>query len=156
MSERESAARESAARLLRVVPARIGVLVESPRGSFIKHRADGSVDFVSPLPCPFNYGCIPGTHGDDGDPLDVVLLGPRVERGTRVESTVLGLVGFVDAGRADHKLVCGEPPLGSLDRVVLDLFFAVYAHAKRALGLARGVSGPTVWLGWFPRQEVMD
>ena len=157
MSERETAARESATRLLRVVPARVTVLVEAPRGSFVKHRADGSVDFVSPLPCPFNYGCIPGTRGDDGDPLDVVVLGPRLERGVQVERPVLGLVGFVDAGRADHKLVCGEPPLAWLDRAALDLFFSLYVHAKRLLALTRGVDdGPTAWLGWFPRQQLRD
>ena len=32
----------------------VEVVIEIPRGSFLKRGWDGSVDFISPFPCPFN------------------------------------------------------------------------------------------------------
>ena len=40
-------------------PPLVEVVVEIPRGSFLKRGSSGRVDFVSPLPCPFNYGSVP-------------------------------------------------------------------------------------------------
>jgi hypothetical protein len=39
-------------------PPEVEVLIEIPRGSFVKRGSTGHVDFVSPLPCPFNYGSV--------------------------------------------------------------------------------------------------
>ena len=39
------------------------VVIEVPRGSFVKRGSSGSVDFISPLPCPFNYGAVPTLLG---------------------------------------------------------------------------------------------
>jgi inorganic pyrophosphatase len=55
----------------------LDVLIEVPRGSFVKRGSTGVVDFVSPLPCPFNYGSVPQYLGLEGDLLDAVVLGPR-------------------------------------------------------------------------------
>ena len=35
-------------------PIELEVVIEIPRGSFLKRGSDGQVDFVSPFPCPFN------------------------------------------------------------------------------------------------------
>jgi inorganic pyrophosphatase len=59
----------------------LDVVIEVPLGSFIKRRDDGRVDFVSPVPCPFNYGSVPDTLSGDGDRVDAVVLGPRLPRG---------------------------------------------------------------------------
>lgn len=37
----------------------LDVIIEVPRFSFLKRGPGGHVDFVSPLPCPFNYGAVP-------------------------------------------------------------------------------------------------
>lgn len=119
------------------------VEVEVPRYGFVKRLGDGTVDYVSPLPSPFNYGAVPDSHAPDGDRLDVVLLGPRRAAGSRLTAPVRGLVHFVDAGEPDPKLVVGlEPPTrGDLRRI--HAFFAAYAHAKGILNRARGKEGPT-------------
>ena len=52
----------------------VEVLIEIPRGSFVKRGSTGHVDFVSPLPCPFNYGSVPQLVGLEGDLLDAVVL----------------------------------------------------------------------------------
>lgn len=125
------------------------VLIEHPRGSMVKRRSDGRVDFVSPLPCPYNYGHVPGVMSGDGDPLDAVVLGARVAAGTRLRAPVVAVIGFVDAGLADPKLVCSAGPLTAAQRRGLALFFRVYALGKRALAAARGRAGETSFVGWL-------
>jgi len=125
----------------------IDVLIESPRLSHIKRRSDGRIDFVSPLPCPFNYGCVPGSISGDGDPIDVVLLGERLARGTHVQTRVLAVVDFVDASEPDPKWICGEAPLNARDRLAVIVFFHVYAVAKGALNRLRRKRGITSFRG---------
>ncbi|MFO0697010.1 MAG: inorganic diphosphatase [Polyangiales bacterium] len=121
----------------------VTVEVEVPRFGFVKRRADGSVDFVSPIPCPFNYGSVPGTLAPDGDPIDAVVLGGRRPRGARVEARVIGEVAFVDAGDADPKRICAIGEVSPWERAQVVLFFRAYAHAKRWLNRLRGRSGRT-------------
>jgi inorganic pyrophosphatase len=125
----------------------VSFVVEVPRFSFVKRSADGTVDFVSPLPCPFNYGSVPGTTSGDGDPADVVLLGPRLARGARSAARVVGIVDFVDDGAPDPKHVCSRSAPTFLERSAVRLFFGGYARAKRLLNHARGKSGRTAFDG---------
>ncbi|WP_224241779.1 inorganic diphosphatase [Hyalangium gracile] len=131
------------------LPAEPEVLIECPRGSFVKRRADGSIDFISPVPCPYNYGCIPGFASDDGDPLDVVVLGPRLRQGERLHVPVVGVVDFIDAGRGDPKVICSTRPLGEQERVGVERFFRVYARFKRVLHRVRGQVPDTRFRGWL-------
>lgn len=128
-------------------PEQLEVVVEVPRLGFIKRRDDGGVDYVSPLPCPFNYGSVPGTVSGDGDREDAVLLGPRRPRGHQVSAPVLARVDFVDAGQPDPKWVCGVGPLSTRDRWLVAVFFGFYARAKSLLNAARGKRGPTRYAG---------
>ena len=137
--------------LARTLPPEPEVLVETSRWGFIKRRADGRVDFISPLPCPYNYGCIPGLDSGDGDPLDVIILGPRLPRGQRLRMPVVGLIAFVDGGCGDPKVVCSPRPLRAYERAGLELFFRVYAPFKWVLHLVRGHARETRFVGWLPR-----
>jgi inorganic pyrophosphatase len=112
------------------------------------HQAGGSIDFISPLPSPFNYGAIPGTVSTDGDRLDVVLLGPTLPRGTVTRSPVQAVVRFLDAGDVDDKLICSAHPLTPAQRTTVRTFFQLYATAKTVLNRARGKNGRTAFLGW--------
>jgi inorganic pyrophosphatase len=58
-------------------PIELEVVIEVPRGSFLKRSLSGSIDFVSPLPSPFNFGAVPTWLGLEGDLLDALVLGPR-------------------------------------------------------------------------------
>ena len=126
-------------------------VIEVPRWGFVKRKDDGSVDYVSPLPSPFNYGSIPGTLSPDGDPLDALVLGPRLPRGTLVALPTLAVVHILDAGDEDPKLVLGAPPLSAADRRALQAFFRLYDVAKGTLNRLRGKTGATR----FERLEVL-
>ncbi|MEZ4235120.1 MAG: inorganic diphosphatase [Myxococcota bacterium] len=130
---------------------RVRVRIETPRGSFLKRGSDGAVDFVSPVPCPFDYGSVVGEAGGDGDPLDALVLGTRLAAGDVVEVPVRAVVRFLDAGAVDDKLVCSEAPPSALQRRAVLLFFEAYARIKRAANLARRRPGETRVLGWEPR-----
>ena len=59
----------------------IKVFVEIPKGSQNKYERDEKTGEImldrtlyGPNYFPFEYGYIPGTKGEDGDPIDVVLL----------------------------------------------------------------------------------
>ena len=66
------------------VAPEVEVMIEVPRGSFLKRGSTGRIDFVSPLPCPYNYGAVPTHLGLEGDLLDALVLGPRRAFGTRL------------------------------------------------------------------------
>lgn len=57
-----------------------------------------------------NYGMIPKSilpkdQGGDGDPLDVIVLGEAVPRGSVVKVKLLGVLKLLDGGERDDKLV---------------------------------------------------
>jgi hypothetical protein len=90
----------------------VEVIIDVPLGGFVKRKDDGAIDFVSPAPCPFNYGSVPDTRSGYGDRLDAVVLGPRLPRGARVRVNVVARVRFTDAGQDYPKLICPGPSAG--------------------------------------------
>jgi inorganic pyrophosphatase len=135
-------------------PEELDVVIEVPRGSFIKRKDDGRVDFVAPAPCPFNYGSVPNTRSGDGDRVDAVVLGPRLQLGARLTVPVVARVCFQDAGEDDPKYICSRRPLSLLERLFVVGFFATYARAKTFLNLARGKRGLTQYRGLQLRPPV--
>lgn len=129
------------------LPPRTEVVIEVPRGGFVKRDVDGRVDYVSPLPCPFNYGSVPGTLAADGAPIDAVVPGERLAAGCRLELPVVGWVDFIDAGVDDPKWVCSREPLTHLEARVVAAFFRAYGPIKGALNRIRGISGRTACRG---------
>lgn len=129
-------------------PPWVEVVIEIPRGSFLKRGSTGQVDFVSPLPCPFNYGSVPDRLGGEGDLLDAVVLGPRLAAGTRLSVPVWGAVGLAERRLYDDKLICGRHPVGPVARAAVIAFFHVYIHAKRGLNGLRGLPTDGHCTGW--------
>ena len=126
-------------------PLRVRVRVEVPRLSFVK-RGDRGIEYLSPVPSPFNYGCVPDRPAPDGDALDAVVLGPRLAVGAVVDVPVHAVVRFIDDGALDDKLVCGPVPTpADLRRVAA--FFRVYAFARRWMNRVRGRTGDTRYDG---------
>lgn len=126
------------------------VRIEQPRWAMVNRRDDGSVDFVSPVPCPYNYGCIPSHVSGDGDALDALVLGRRLSRNTLVRVPMVAVVDFLDGGCDDPKVVCSVRPFTDVDARGLWAFFTVYAVFKRALARVRGTSTEVRLRGWVP------
>ena len=55
--------RQGPAHLEALEPPEVEVVIEVPRGSFLKRGSTGQIDFISPLPCPYNYGSVPTSPG---------------------------------------------------------------------------------------------
>lgn len=91
----------------------IQVLIEIPKGSRNKYELDKETGKIkldrvlsSSVGYPTDYGLIPGTKSDDGDPLDVVLISrfPNYP-GSEVEARPIALIEMIDTGEGDEKVV---------------------------------------------------
>jgi inorganic pyrophosphatase len=136
-------------------PPEVQVVIEIPRGSFLKRGSTGHVDFVSPLPCPFNYGSVPQYIGLEGDLLDALVLGPRLPLGTCVTLRAWGAVVLTDRGMTDDKLVCSAVPLTAGERRRVLRFFAFYARCKGLLNLLRRRPGRNACDGWLEARQAL-
>lgn len=131
-------------------PSVVRVTIEVPRGGHRKRewRPEGLVtEYISPVPSPFNYGCVRDRPSSDGDPLDAVVLGPRAEAGAELVVAVRGVVRFVDAGLDDPKLVCAGSAPDAAQRRAVERFFRRYAVARRLLNRLQGRPGETAFHG---------
>jgi inorganic pyrophosphatase len=78
----------------------LNVVIDTPKGSRNKYAFDFKIDgykLKTVLPhgtvFPFDFGSIPGTVADDGDPLDVlVLMDEPVFIGCLIEARLLGVI----------------------------------------------------------------
>ena len=136
-------------------PQAIEVVIEVPRGRFVKRDAQGTLEFISPLPCPFNYGSVAGLTAADGDALDAVVLGPRLAAGSRIRSQVQAVIVFLDAGVQDDKLICAERSLTPQEQRLVLGFFRIYALCKRLMNLVAGRAGYTRCLGWGDATRIL-
>jgi inorganic pyrophosphatase len=111
------------------------ILIETPKWSFVKRNELGKIDYVSPVPSPFDYGRLEGFTGGDGDPMDAIWLGTRLNS-ERAMGHVVGVVRFVDGGETDDKwLLSDKKTVSQFDFQMLKVFFRVYAQVKNVLDL---------------------
>jgi inorganic pyrophosphatase len=137
-------------------PPEVDVVIEVPRGGFVKRGSTGRIDFVSPLPCPYNYGSVPTHLGMEGDLLDALVLGPRLGIGARLRIKAWGAVTLTDRGMSDDKLVCSlHPPSRAECRDVLR-FFHFYARCKALLNLWRRRPGRNACEGWCEAAQALE
>lgn len=91
----------------------VNVFVEIPKDSGIKYELDkdSGVIFVdrflyTAMSYPFNYGFVPNTLADDGDPLDVLVMSEQtVMPGTVIPSVVIGMLEMEDEEGIDTKVL---------------------------------------------------
>ena len=96
------------------------VVIEVPQGSKNKYELDKETGLLrldrvlySAVFYPANYGFIPRTHADDGDPLDIlVLMQEPVEPLTIVRARAIGGLHMTDDKGGDDKIVavCIDDP----------------------------------------------
>lgn len=95
------------------VPEQFNTVIEITKGSRNKFEVDKKTGLImldrvlySPFHYPFDYGFIPMTLWDDGDPVDVMLLvhEPTIP-GCVVEARPIGAMYMVDSGENDEKIL---------------------------------------------------
>ncbi len=133
----------------------VEVIIEVPRGSFLKRGSTGKLDFLSPIPCPFNYGSVPDLIGRDGDYLDAVVLGPSLPAGTKVVVHARAAIEMIDRGLYDDKLICSHSPISARQQRLILLFFQLYAKAKVILNVSRGKMGRNSCEGWCEAESAL-
>src|SRR5215468_3849634 len=87
--------------------------IEIPQGSKVKYELDKPTGLLmvsrvlyGAVHYPANYGFVPRTYCDDGDPLDVLVLGQEaVHPLTEVESRAIGLMRMRDDKGIDDKIL---------------------------------------------------
>jgi inorganic pyrophosphatase len=95
------------------VPEEFYAVIEIPLGSNVKYELDKpsgliKVDRVlySAVYYPANYGFIPQTLAEDGDPLDVLVLCQEpVVPLALIHARAVGVMTMVDYGTVDHKII---------------------------------------------------
>ena len=94
-------------------PRIVTAIIEIPQGSRHKYEIDKSSGLLrldrilsSSVFYPANYGFIPKTLCDDGDALDILVLGqgPALPL-CLMESRVLGTLKMIDGGKEDDKII---------------------------------------------------
>jgi inorganic pyrophosphatase len=81
---------------------------------------------------PINYGFLPRTISYDGDPADVLVLGPALPGGAVVKGRIVGLMEMTDTGELDSKVVVSPVganyALDAAERARLEGFFNIYKN----------------------------
>src|SRR3984893_18751122 len=87
--------------------------IEIPRGSKVKYELDKATGLLrvdrilySAVYYPANYGFVPRTYCDDGDPIDVLVLGQEeVVPGVLMRARAIGVMRMRDDKGQDDKLI---------------------------------------------------
>lgn len=143
-------------------PEHVRMIVEVPRGSANKYEYDGALGvfrldrtLYSPVHYPGDYGFVPGTRAEDGDPLDVLAI---VEQpsfpGCMIMVRPLGLLDMVDQDEPDQKILAVplENPLydqiHTINQVfphllrAIEHFFSIYKELEGKKTVMKGWRGP--------------
>ena len=94
-------------------PNEINVVIEIPQGSAVKYEYDAKIGTMqvdrfigSASVYPFNYGFIPETKADDGDPVDVMVISSLpVQPGAVICSRPIGMLEMEDEHGRDIKIL---------------------------------------------------
>ena len=126
------------------------VLIEIPRGSRNKYEVDHDSGLIrldrtlfTATQYPADYGFVPDTLGEDGDPLDalVLVLEPTFP-GCLIRSRPIGMFRMTDEKGGDDKIICvpaGDPRqehlrdlhhLPPFDRLEIEHFFLIYKELE--------------------------
>lgn len=140
----------------------VNLVVEVPRKTTTKYELDLDLGILRvnrimhpPVPYPANYGFLPQTLDEDGDPLDaLILMQNPVEPLTVLAARPIGVVNLTDRGENDDKVICvhlDDPKyedyesiddLPEYERQELEWFFEDYKDVMQRDVDVEGFLGP--------------
>ncbi len=108
-------------------PEKINALIEIPKGSNIKYEVDKDTGLIevdrvlfSAVYYPENYGFIPNTLADDGDPADVLIINDNpFQAGSVIKCRLIGVLVMEDEAGMDEKLIA--VPISKIDPTYNDV-----------------------------------
>jgi inorganic pyrophosphatase len=94
-------------------PQEVSVFIEIPQNGNIKYEVDEKTGIVTvdrflhtAFTYPFNYGFIPNTKAEDGDPVDVLVITDRpIQPGIVVPACPIGMLEMEDEEGIDTKII---------------------------------------------------
>jgi len=94
-------------------PEEINVFIEIPAGSSVKYELDKDTGTIkvdrftyTAMVYPFNYGFIPQSHAEDGDPVDVLVISSQpVFPGCVIAARPIGMLEMEDEEGIDTKII---------------------------------------------------
>ena len=145
-----------------IKPEKFMAVIEIPAGSKKKYELDKRTGLLrldrilyTSTHYPANYGFIPRTYADDGDPLDVlVLCSEPLYPLTLVRVYPIGVMRMLDGGKMDDKIIAvpfSDPSylgIRSIDALPSHLFdeimhfFTVYKQLENKQTDVRSLFGP--------------
>ena len=134
----------------RIQPTDFIAVIEIPKGSKKKYELDKESGHLildrilyTSTHYPANYGFIPRTFAEDGDPLDVlVLCSEPIDPGVMVRAFPIGMINMVDGGANDEKIIAipfGDPTYKDYKNISdlpehlfneMEHFFSVYKNLE--------------------------
>ena len=141
-------------------------LVEIPKGSRNKYEWDEELQAItldrflfSSVVYPTDYGFIPRTIAEDGDPLDaMVCVSEPTFPGCVIAVKVIALFRMRDEGKVDDKVVCvpvSDPNWNTFERKE-DIPEPLCNEISHFFSIYKGLEGKTVEVdGWFTREDAM-
>jgi inorganic pyrophosphatase len=89
-------------------------VIEIPQGCKVKYELDKETGMLrvdrmlySSVVYPANYGFVPRTYADDGDPIDVLVLAQEaVDPLSILRARAIGMMSMIDDEEEDAKLIC--------------------------------------------------
>jgi inorganic pyrophosphatase len=143
-------------------PELVRMIVEIPLNSSNKYEYDGKLGvfrldraLYSPMHYPGDYGFIPGTLAEDGDPMDVLTLVQHPSHpGVMIEVRPVGVLNMVDQQERDRKIVAvpnGDPrynEIHAVDQIFphvrreIEHFFTIYKELEGKTTSMEGWGGP--------------
>ncbi|MBI4004749.1 inorganic diphosphatase [Candidatus Roizmanbacteria bacterium] len=94
-------------------PEEVNAFIEIPQGSHIKYELDEESGIIivdrfsyTSMPYPFNYGFVPQTHAEDGDPIDILVVSSYpVSSGCALPVRPIGMLEMEDEEGIDTKII---------------------------------------------------
>lgn len=140
-------------------PDVVTAVIEIPQGSINKYEYDKQLhvfrldrNLHSPVHYPGDYGFVPRTLAEDGDPLDILVLGDAPTfPGCIYSARPIGLFEMLDQGVRDEKVFAyatGNPRFSSI-RDYTDVMAHILREVEHFFSIYKDLEGKrTKVLGW--------
>jgi inorganic pyrophosphatase len=123
-------------------PAKVNAIIEIPKGSNVKYEHEKSLNIIkvdrilhTSMVYPYNYGYIPGTLAEDGDPMDIlVITASAFYPFTMVGARIIGALHMKDEAGIDTKIIAVPVEKVDPDQAAIKDIDDLGEHTKKLIG----------------------